>query len=99
MSISIGYNRTVKLAWLETVVGLLIAGKSDKQIYESLLEMLKDQLSPGSDAIRGSREKTITLLLKTWVRVPQGIDSASRGGAGIIAKPNPANTGLSSTGV
>jgi hypothetical protein len=71
MSISIGYNRTVKLAWLETVVGLLLVGKNDKEIYESLLELLKNQLSTGSDAIRGSREKTITLLMKTWVRIPK----------------------------
>jgi hypothetical protein len=71
MKEKIGYNRTVKLAWLEAVAGLAGAGKSDSEIYQALKEMLKDQLSLASDAKRGSREKTITLLLKTWVRVPK----------------------------
>ena len=71
----IGYNRTVKLSWLNTVAGLAAAGKSDKEIYASLSDMLKDQLSPGSMAKRGSREKTITLLLKTWVRIPEDLQA------------------------
>jgi hypothetical protein len=70
MKVFIGYNRTVKLAWLEAAAGLAAAGKSDSDIYQALREMLKDQLSLESNAKRGSREKTITLLLKTWVRVP-----------------------------
>lgn len=71
MKTSIGYNRTVKLAWLEAVAGLAGAGKIDSDIYQALKEMLKDQLSRASDAKRGSREKTITLLMKTWVRLPE----------------------------
>jgi hypothetical protein len=69
----IGYNRTVKLAWLEAVAGLAGTGRSDEEIYLALKEMLKDQLSKNSDAKRGSREKTITLLLKIWVRAPEGL--------------------------
>ncbi len=66
----IGYNRTVKLRWLDETVDLFLAGLSDADICEALRERLKDELSVGSSAQRGSREKTITLLLKTWVRVP-----------------------------
>jgi len=66
----IGYNRTVKLRWLDETVDLFLAGLSDAEICEALRERLKDELSVGSKAQRGSREKTITLLLKTWVRVP-----------------------------
>lgn len=66
----IGYNRTVKLRWLDETVDLYLAGLSDAEICEALRERLKEELSVGSTAERGSREKTITLLLKTWVRVP-----------------------------
>jgi hypothetical protein len=70
----IGYNRTVKLRWLDETVDLYLAGMSDSDIYQTLSERLKDELSIGSTAVRGSREKTITLLLKTWVRVPKQLE-------------------------
>jgi hypothetical protein len=71
----IGYNRTVKLRWLDETVDLFLAGKAESEIGDILRESLQDQLSVGSTADRGSREKTITLLLKTWVRVPVRVRS------------------------
>jgi len=67
----IGYNRTVKLKWLDETLDLYLAGMPDADIYQSLRVRLKDEMSVGRDPKRGSREKTITLLLKTWVRVPK----------------------------
>ena len=67
---AIGYNRTVKLRWLDETLDLFLAGQSDTEISQALRERLFDQLSIGRSPERGSREKTITLLLKTWVRVP-----------------------------
>ncbi|MCL6590799.1 MAG: hypothetical protein K6U80_12690 [Firmicutes bacterium] len=66
----VGYNRTVKLEWLDFTAEQLLAGKPEAEIYNALNDSLQDRISPGSDAKRSSREKTITLLLKTWVRVP-----------------------------
>jgi PAS domain-containing protein len=66
----IGYNRTVKLQWLNETLDLFLRGKSDAEIYGILSDRLSNELSVGSQAQRGSREKTITLLMKTWVRVP-----------------------------
>lgn len=66
----IGYNRTVRLRWLDETVDLFLAGMSEADIHETLSDRLKDELSVGSTAPRGSREKTITILMKTWVRVP-----------------------------
>jgi len=71
----IGYNRTVKLRWLDETVDLVLAGESEAAISDTLRQRLGDQLSVGSQAVRGSREKTITLLLKTWVRVPSRVES------------------------
>ena len=67
----IGYNRTVKLRWLDETLALFLAGVPDADIYQSLRDRLKDEMSVGGEPKRGSREKTITLLLKTWVRVPK----------------------------
>ena len=69
----IGYNRTVKLRWLNETVNLFLVGQNANGIIETLRERLQDQLSIGSNAVRGSREKTITILLKTWVRVPRRV--------------------------
>ncbi len=80
----IGYNRTVKLRWLDETVDLFLAGISDADICEALRERLKDELSVGSAAPRGSREKTITLLLKTWVRVPPSLREFRQDGARLL---------------
>jgi hypothetical protein len=69
----IGYNRTVRLRWLDQVVELILAGRDEEEIYRILRDALSDQLSVGSAAKRGSREKTITLLVKTWLRVPASL--------------------------
>ena len=66
----IGYNRTVKLRWLDETLDLFLVGQSPTEIIKTLRERLHDQLSVGSDPKRGSREKTITILIRTWVRVP-----------------------------
>jgi hypothetical protein len=67
---TIGYNRTVKLKWLDETLDLFLSRQSEAEICDVLRERLSDQLSVGSSPQRGSREKTITLLLKTWIRVP-----------------------------
>lgn len=69
----IGYNRTVRLRWLDETVDLFLADMPDADICEALRDRLKDELSVGSTAPRGSREKTITILMKTWVRVPPAL--------------------------
>ena len=65
----IGYNRRVDIEWLEYTARLVMAGSNAQIIYEELSDYLSSKLSISSEAKRGSREKTITLLLKTWVRV------------------------------
>ena len=65
----IGFNRRVDLEWLGYTVRLLAGGHDKKRIHEELSEFLSTKLSISSSAKRGSREKTITLLLKTWVHV------------------------------
>jgi hypothetical protein len=82
----IGYNRTVKLPWLDETVDLYLAGQSEAEIGQVLRERLQDQLSVGSNAERGSREKTITILLKTWVRVPARVGGLRDEGIGLLRR-------------
>jgi hypothetical protein len=67
----IGYNRQVRLEWLDYTASLMVAGETQQHIKESLEDYLKDQLSVGSNAVRGSRGKTISILLSIWVTVPK----------------------------
>ena len=70
----IGFNRRVDLKWLGYTVRLFTGGHDESKIHEELSAYLSSKLSIGSSAKRGSREKTITLLLKTWVRVRPEIE-------------------------
>jgi hypothetical protein len=67
----IGYNRQVKLEWLDFTASLIAMRETPQNISSSLDNYLKDQLSIGSNAVRGSRGKTISILLSIWVTVPQ----------------------------
>lgn len=82
----IGYNRTIRLAWLDYAAEMVAAQRSQDDIVDALRSLLKDELSVGSDAKRGSREKTITILLKTWSRVPSSLKDFRDRGIGLWAK-------------
>lgn len=85
----VGYNRTVRLRWLEYTAQLKSKGHTEQKIRESLREMLRDQLSVGRDPKRGSREKTITLLIKTWVRVCKDIEAFRDDGLHLFGETSP----------
>jgi hypothetical protein len=82
----VGYNRTVRLRWLDETLDLLLTGQPEKDIIDILRQRLSGQLSVGSEAERGSREKTITLLLKTWVRVPKSLRGLRDDGIQLLAR-------------
>ena len=67
----IGYNRQVELEWLDFTASLIASGETPQSIKSSLDEYLKDRLSICSGAVRGSRGKTISILLSIWVTVPK----------------------------
>lgn len=56
----------------------------DADIYQSLRDRLRDEMSVGREPKRGSRGKTITLLLKTWVRVPKPLRATRDEGIGLL---------------
>ncbi|MFH0959531.1 MAG: hypothetical protein V1897_12585 [Pseudomonadota bacterium] len=72
---SIGFNRDIKMSWLDFVANLVLKGSLPNEIHSALDDLLKDRLSVNSTAKRSSREKTITILLKTWARPDPVLES------------------------
>ena len=70
----VGFSQRVRLEWLERTAGLILAGNDKAALNEALRKLLKDKVSVGGGAERGNREKVITILLKTWLTVPNGLD-------------------------
>jgi hypothetical protein len=71
----VGFRQRIQLDWLERTAYLVISGHTRDEIEESLQALLQDQISIGSDAKRGNRALTISILLKVWVVVPHGLES------------------------
>lgn len=69
----IGIDRIIRLDWLEKTANSVIAGNTKTSINEMLQDLLRDNLSGGKPGVRGSREKTITILMKIWLTVPRGL--------------------------
>ena len=70
----IGFSQRIRLEWFEQTANLLLAGNDKDQINDSLQHLLRDRVSVGGESVRGSREKVITILLKTWINVPRELE-------------------------
>lgn len=65
-----GISQRVRLEWLDEAARLVRAGHGNAQVAAALDEMLLDKVSVGGDAVRGNREKTVTILGRIWSRPP-----------------------------
>ena len=70
----VGIGRLVRLAWLEETASLVAAGNDKTAVHGALDRLLTDQISLGGNAPRSGREKAITVLMKTWLLVPDGLE-------------------------
>lgn len=66
----IGIDRLVRLTWLEKVASLVLSGTEDAVIKTTLQDDLQEAFRSGNTSVRGSLDKTITVLMKVWVRPP-----------------------------
>ncbi|MFH1952278.1 MAG: hypothetical protein ABIL06_11755 [Pseudomonadota bacterium] len=80
----IGFSQRIRLEWFEQTANLILAGNDKTAINDSLQDLLQDKLSVGGQAVRGNREKVITILLKTWLTVPSGLEALRDEGLGIL---------------
>ena len=82
----IGLDRLVRLAWLEKVSSLVIARNEAKDIKTILQEDLKGAFRSERTDVRGSLDKTITILMKVWLTVPVGLESLRVSGLELLQR-------------
>ena len=68
-------DRLVRLAWLEKVSSLVLSGKKSNEIKATLRTDLKEAFRSERTDVRGSIDKTITILTKVWLTVPEELES------------------------
>ncbi len=73
--IRVGFSQRILLDWLDRTMELSLTGRTKEEIIAALQDLLCNRLSVGGTAERGNREKAITILMKIWVTVPQGLKS------------------------
>ncbi len=66
----IGFSQRIRLEWLQYTANLILSGNDKGAVNSSLQELLKDKVSVGGKAVRGNKEKVITILMKIWLNVP-----------------------------
>lgn len=80
----IGMSQRVRLEWLEHTAQLTLAGLPRPEVEAELQAFLRDKLSIGGTAVRGNREKVITILLRTWVDVDNDLEPLRDDGLGLL---------------
>jgi hypothetical protein len=70
----IGFSQRVRLEWFEQMANLVLAGNDKTAVNDALQGLLKEKVSVGGHAERGTREKIITILLKTWLTVARELE-------------------------
>lgn len=71
----IGLDRLVRLKWMERVSSLVLADNKAKDIKVILQNDLRDSFRSERTDVRGSLDKTITILTKTWLVVPKDLEA------------------------
>jgi hypothetical protein len=82
----VGFSQRVQLSWLDYTAGLILAGKGKTEINDALQDYLKDKLSVGGSAVRGNREKVITILMKIWVVPPDHLQGLRDEGLSLLRR-------------
>ena len=76
----VGLSQRIQLDWLAYAAGLALAGKTKEQAEDALQELLRDKVSVGGSAVRGNREKIITILMRIWIAGAERTDPLRREG-------------------
>ncbi|GAB4276140.1 MAG: hypothetical protein Kow0056_06420 [Coriobacteriia bacterium] len=69
----VGLDRPVRLYWMERTVTLLQSGLDDSEIKRTLQAEMEPYFQSDANTSRGSLDKTITVLMRIWVRTPQPV--------------------------
>ena len=70
-SMQVGVDRLIRLTWLERTSTLVLGGNTPPEIKNALQHDLCDVFQSGMTEKRGSLGKTITILMKVWLKTPR----------------------------
>jgi hypothetical protein len=70
---TIGFDRTIHIEWLDIAAARVLRGEPPSEIRKALWDFLED-LVPGNTNNSG-RGKTLTVLTRIWLTVPDSIES------------------------
>jgi hypothetical protein len=82
----VGFSQRIRLEWLQQTANLVLAGNDKDAVNASLQELLKNKVSVGGHAVRGNKEKAITILMKIWLNVPRELESLRSDGLELLKK-------------
>ncbi len=71
----VGLDRLIRLNWLNRTAALTVDSSNESAIKASLRDEIGYAFPSSDPSVRGSLDKTITILMKTWLRVPVGLES------------------------
>ena len=87
----VGLSQRVRLEWLDEAARLARAGQNRAEAWSALVEMLRDKVSVGGTAARGNREKTVTILTRTWCGPPSRLIPLRDAGLRLLDGATPAS--------
>ncbi len=77
----VGFDRKIRLAWLEAVAGWTASGMPDAEIRAKL-----DLLLAGEVTGKEARKKTKTVLLRTWLLPPERLRALRDHGLSLLSR-------------
>lgn len=80
----IGIDRIVCLAWLEKTATLVQAVSNTQEVKAILQDDLHGAFRSGRTDVRGSLDKTITILMKIWLSAPADLESLRASGIELL---------------
>ena len=81
-----GFSQRIRLEWLEQTANLVLAGNDKTSVNDALQKLLMDKVSVGGQALRGNREKLITILLKVWLTTPKELSPLREDGLDLLKR-------------
>lgn len=81
----IGIDRIIRLKWLEQTAYLALAGQKAPAIKTILQKELQPEFPGSNSNVRGSLNKTITILMRVWVRPLEELFCLQQDGLELIA--------------
>lgn len=82
----IGFDRIARLKWLQKAAYYVSFGEKEDSVRSFLLEELKRDFGLECVTKRGSLDKTLSILMRIWVKVPESLKSFRNDGLKLLSE-------------